>query len=82
MAEQKVYYGLKKEDLDTLYEYFMNRTAKEALPYLKLLGGAVQIQFTESEVTEAKDPAQLPLPLVEENEPGGEDVPETVISPV
>lgn len=75
MTEKKTFYGLTKEQLDSLYEYFMNRTAKEALPFLKLLNQAVTIEFDEK-----VEPT--PLTVVEEVEPSGEDTPETIVAHV
>jgi len=78
MKETKIFYGLTKEQLDTLYEYFMNRTAKEALPYLKMLNTAVNITFDE----DVKEPS--PELLVDETVTpiAGEDAPPEATQPI
>jgi hypothetical protein len=78
--KEQTFYGLTKEQVETLNNYFLEKPAKEAIPYLQIIQKLPQITVKIEEKVD--DPAQLPLPLAIENEPGGEDVPETVIAPV
>lgn len=48
------FYGLLKTQMDALYEYFLNKPAKESLPYLKLLGSVPRITFQERPEDDAK----------------------------
>ena len=80
MSKEQILFGLTKEQVKTFNDYFLEVKAREAIPYLHILGSLQAFSITALEKT--SDPAQLPLPLVVDKEPGGEDVPEDVVSPV
>lgn len=79
--KEQVLFGLTTEQITKLNNYFLEVKAKDAIPYLQILGSLPAINVTPVEEKVA-DPAQLPLPLVVDNEPGGEDTPEELITPV
>jgi hypothetical protein len=73
MSEKTVLFGLTKDELKKLQDYFFEKPAKEAIPFLQLLQSAKAIEVTFEKPM---------LPAVIENEPAGEDTPEEIIAPV